>query len=186
MLRAGRDDATQPERRGYSPRMGTVQVGERAGAERPTCPFCKEALAAAEARWACPLCATPHHDACALENDGCTVLGCAGKHAGAAAAHWPAVHGARPALDVVTPPPPAPATQRPVVRAGLGAAAVGAVLLLGGALLELPGPSREAAIQRAAPLLWLGLALLGLGLAAAFLAAALGQAPAANQASRQR
>ncbi len=42
-----------------------------------TCPYCREALAAAAVR-ACPHCGTPHHQDCWEENGGCTVFGCKG------------------------------------------------------------------------------------------------------------
>jgi len=60
--------------------LDTMQVVVRKAtpraADRTLCPYCHDAVAAADAT-ACPGCGTQHHTECWEEGAGCTILGCA-------------------------------------------------------------------------------------------------------------
>lgn len=44
------------------------------------CPYCKTEIKEGDAVKVCSLCGIPHHEACWIENKGCTTLGCAEQH----------------------------------------------------------------------------------------------------------
>src|SRR5580704_5934785 len=127
---------------------GQLHVGELASRHAPNCPYCHSEIASDDASvWTCPRCGTRHHDGCAGENGGCTLLGCGARYEGRANAHWPDAHRARVPLEreAEGERAPLPTAHRQVMQGGGVLCAVGAVLVIVGALLELPGPSRDIA-----------------------------------------
>ncbi len=44
------------------------------------CPFCKTTIEEGEAVKVCPSCGIPHHEACWIENKGCTTFGCTAQY----------------------------------------------------------------------------------------------------------
>jgi hypothetical protein len=149
---------------------GQVHVGERASSQRPICPYCHSEIVPDEGSvWTCPKCETRHHDGCASENGGCTLLGCGARHEGRSV-HWPDAHRPAVALEPEALAPASITLERSILRGGGAIAALGAGLCFLGALLELPGPSREIAIHRAQPVISAGAAVFGLGLAVVVLA----------------